>query len=240
MMELSFTPEWHSTHAGGHVGLLLVGAVDNSRRPTPLDAQKTQLEAAIRERLGGLDRPALLGQSPVLSAYKRYYRRFNKTYHVQLQLESVAFKGRSLPAVNPLVDACFAAELETHLLTASHDADLLQPPLAMDVSSANAVLPMLSGKDQQLKAGDMAMVDAGGVVCTIIYGQDRRSPVTPETRRVLYVTYAPAGVSRAAVENHHSTLLRNVHLFAPHAAVALDQIESAGGQAGGAFEETST
>jgi DNA/RNA-binding domain of Phe-tRNA-synthetase-like protein len=229
MIDIAFTPEWHSTHAGGHVGLLLVGPLDNHPRPTPLDTRKQRVEAALRDAYGGLDRAGLLAQSPILRAYKRYYRSFNKTYHVQLQLESVAFRGRPLPAVSPLVDACFAAELETGLLTASHDADLLQPPLSIDVSPEGALLPLLSGKDQALKAGDMAMVDATGVVCTIVYGQDRRSPVTPQTQRVLYVTYAPAGVPHSAVADHHVVLLRNVQLFAPDAVVTLNHIETAGG-----------
>ena len=229
MIEVSFTPEWHSVHAGGHVGLLLVGPLDNHPRPSPLDAQKLRVEAAVRDAYGSLDRAALLARSPILRAYKRYYRSFNKTYHVQLQLESVAHKGKSLPVVSPLVDACFAAELETGLLTASHDADLLQPPLSITVSQADDLLPLLSGKDQLLKAGDMAMVDATGVICTIVYGQDRRSPVTPQTQRVLYVTYAPAGVPHSAVADHHVALLRNVQLFAPDAALTLNRIETAGG-----------
>jgi len=38
-------------------------------------------------------------EHPILKAYQEYYRRFKKTYHVQLQLESLLFKGKSIPSV---------------------------------------------------------------------------------------------------------------------------------------------
>ncbi len=228
MLEISFTEAWHAHFVGGHVGLLLLGPVDNRRRPTPLDEMKRALAADLRRRYGGLTR-ADLQQLPVLAAYKRYYRQFNKTYHVQLQLESVVHKGKALPAVNPLVDTCFAAELETHLLTASHDADRLAPPIAVDASSGDETLHLLSGRRRTIKAHDMMMTDAQGVVCTIIYGQDRRTAVTEATRRVLYVTYAPAGIATEAVAAHHQRLGDHVRLLAPGATVLAERIVTAGG-----------
>lgn len=224
---IHFTDAWHATFRGGHVGLLLMGPVDNGRPAARLDAYKQALELTLRERYGDKTRNELQ-QLPVLEAYKAYYAGFRKTYHVQLQFESVVHKGKSLPSVNPLVDACFAAELETQLLTASHDADLLEPPVTVDASSGDEILHMLSGKRKRIKAGDMMMSDAGAVVCTIIYGQDRRTAVSPATRRVLYVTYAPPGVTREQVEEHHAALERNVQLAAPDVGVQLGSIVTAG------------
>lgn len=224
---IHFSDAWHRTFAGGHVGLLLVGPVDNSHRAPQLAARKRALEAGLRQEYAGMER-AELQQLPALEAYKRYYGQFRKTYHVQLQLESVVHKGKSLPAVNPLVDACFAAELETHLLTASHDADALEPPLVVDASSGEEMLHMLSGKRKQIKGGDMMMRDGLSVVCTIIYGQDRRTAVSDATQRVLYVTYAPPGVAYEQVEAQHDALLRNVRLAAPEAVVEERAVVTAG------------
>jgi DNA/RNA-binding domain of Phe-tRNA-synthetase-like protein len=209
------------------VGLLLLGPVDNSHRAPRLSAHKRALEADLRQEYAGIAR-ADLQQLPALEAYKSYYSQFRKTYHVQLQLESVVHKGKSLPAVNPLVDACFAAELETHLLTASHDADALAPPVTVDASSGEEVLHMLSGKRKQIKGGDMMMRDAQSVVCTIIYGQDRRTAVSEATKRVLYVTYAPPGVTYEQVEAHHEVLVSNVRLIDPHAKIEHRAIVTAG------------
>ena len=73
----------------------------------------------------------------------------------------------------------------------------------------------------------MMMRDGEGVVCTIIYGQDARTPVTEATRRVLYVTYAPPGITAAVVERHHAALLRNVRLVDGETAVLDQQIVTA-------------
>lgn len=224
--QVQFTEAWQETFGGGHVGLLLVGPVDNARRETALDGWKEALATQLRQQYGELTR-ADLQQLPVLEAYKAYYRQFGKTYHVQLQLESVTHKGKGLPSVSPAVDACFAAELETQLLTASHDAERLVAPVRVDASTGEEVLPMLSGKRKQIKAGDMMMADGEGVICTILYGQDRRTAVTEQTQQVLYVTYAPVGITREQVVRHHQALLRNVRLFA-RAAQGAERVVTAG------------
>ena len=225
-IDIKFTEAWHSTFSGGHIGLLALGPIDNSQPAAALEDHKRQLEASLRQQYEGMTRADLLTMAE-LAAYKSYYRRFKKTYHVQLQLESVLHKGKSLPMVNPLVDACFAAELETQLLTASHDLDKLAAPISVDASTGTEQLLQMNGQSRQIKANDMMMCDAQGVVCTIIYGQDGRTPVTKATRQVLYVTYAPAGVSAETVAEHHAVLLRNVRLVDEDTAVIHEQIVTA-------------
>ena len=202
-----------------------MGNVDNSRRATPLDAHKRRIEARQRERLAGFSRSELLALD-VLKAYKRYYKKFNKTYHVLLQLESIVHKGKNLPNVNPLVDANFTAEIETLLLTAGHDADRLKGPVTIGVSKGSETFVQMNGSPKDLKAGDMIMADQKGVVCTVIYGQDRRTPITPQTRRALYVTYVPAGIDRGIVEHHNATIKANVRLFAPTAEILYEIVKS--------------
>ena len=230
MEPITFTDSWYATFPGGHIGLLALGPVDNSQPAPALEDQKRQLESGLRQQYAGMNRADLLAIAE-LAAYKRYYRQFNKTYHVQLQLESVLHKGKSLPMVNPLVDACFAAELETHLLTASHDLDKLVAPVVVDVATGEEELMQMNGQSRLIKADDMMMRDAKGVVCTIVYGQDKRTMVTTETRRVLYVTYAPAGVTAEMVARHQAVLLRNVRLVAADVGVLMDVIETSNGRA---------
>jgi DNA/RNA-binding domain of Phe-tRNA-synthetase-like protein len=138
-----------------------------------------------------------------MAAYARYYRRFGKTYHVLLQLESIVLKGKALPSVSPLVDANFAAEVETLVLTAGHDVRKLHGEVVIDVArDGDQLAPMAGGAPKTVPAGDMIMRDAKGVCCSIIYGQDSRSPITAEASHVLYVAYAPAGVPHDIVEAH--------------------------------------
>ncbi len=215
IQSIQFLDSWHQTFAGGHIGLLLIGTVDNAKRATSLDVHKRELEATLREQYVNTTRAELLARIKALAIYKKYYRHFNKTYHVQLQLESVLYKGKMLPNVTPMVDACFAAELETQLLTASHDVGLLVEPISFRASVSGEEIVQLNGKKKVMKAGDMVMRDGQETVCSIIYGQEPRTAVSPKTSHVLYVTYAPAGIGETAVSHHHDTLIHNVQLFAP-------------------------
>jgi len=223
--EIEVTPGWRQAFPGGQIGLLLVGGVDNRRLSPALEEHKREVEARLRSRYAGYDRPMLL-QNEVLSAYKTYYKRFNKTYHVLLQLESV-LGGRSLPAVNPLVDACFAAELETHLLTASHDAERLSGKSLIQASAGGEQIIQLGGAVKQVPAGDMLMRDDQGVVCTVIYGPDQRTAITPATQTGLYVTYVPPGILAERVHAHHETILANLLRIAPKAEVGMQRVISA-------------
>ena len=226
MLPIETTERWHETFPGGHVGVLLIGGVDNTKRSTPLAARKREVEAKLRKRFAGFSRDNFL-ELEVLRAYRNYYKRFGNTYHVQGQLESVV-EGKPLPTVSPLVDANFAAELETFILTAGHDAALLKPPLNIGAAQGGESFTQMNGSRKSLKFGDMTMSDAEGIICTILYGQDRRTPISAQTRRALYVAYAPAGVPREEVMRQLGAVRENVLLFAPGAKVEKLEVYTAG------------
>lgn len=227
MFQIEVNGRFQQTFPGGHVGVLLIDNVDNSKRPTPLDQKKREVEANLRQKFAGFSRADLL-ELEILQAYRDYYKKFKKTYHVQLQLESIVHKGKSLPNVSPLVDANFAAEVETLVLTAGHDADLLIPPVTIDATQEGDEFIQMNGSRQLLKPGDMMMSDGEGIICTIIYGQDKRTPISPKTRRALYVAYAPAGVAVTAVQQQLDQIHKNILLFGPEAEVELLEIYAAG------------
>jgi DNA/RNA-binding domain of Phe-tRNA-synthetase-like protein len=154
-----------------------------------------------------------------MRAYRAYYKRFRKTYHVLLQLRSVALEGKPLPGVAALVEASFMAEIKNGLLTAGHDLDQVHEPLTLDVARGDERYVVLNGREQQLKPGDMIMTDAQGVICSVIYGLDRRTAIRPGTQRVLFVVYAPAGIGAEAVRGHLEEIRDNVSLVAPGAVV---------------------
>ena len=128
-------------------------------------------------------------------------------------------KDKYLPSISPLVDASFMAEVETLALTASHDVARLDGELVLDISRPGERMTQMNGTDKALLPGDMVMRDAQGICCSILYGQDNRSAVTPATVGVLYVTYAPAGVGAQAVEMQMDRIEANVRLFAPSVSV---------------------
>lgn len=220
MLTISATDEWRTKHPGATIGWLELASVDNTRPSPPLNERKRNIEAQLRERYAGLTRRDFLAL-PVLADYDRYYTRFNKTYHVQLQLESIVLKGKRLPDVSPAVDANFMAEVETWVLTAGHDANRLHGAITLDVSREGDTMTPMNGAPRSIRPGDMIMRDAEGICCSIIYGQDARSPIAPATTRVLYVAYAPAGVAVETVESQLQRIEEYVRLFS--AAVTVEQ-----------------
>lgn len=212
MLTITVTPEWKSVYPGAQIGILEIAGVDNTLRSERLEAEKRALEARLQAYYTGYSRRDFLAL-PVMAAYERYYKRFDKTYHVLLQLESVVLKGKNLPEVSPLVDANFAAELDTLVLTASHDVAHFQPPLLIDVSHLGDEFIRMNGIPKQLPPGDMVMRDSQGVICTILYGQDNLSPITASTTHALYVAYAPPGVGEENVQAQLDAIEKNIRLF---------------------------
>lgn len=220
MLTISATEAWRTAHPGATIGLLELSGLENTGPSSRLSERKRAIEAGLRERYKGLTRQDFLAL-PVMAEYERYYKRFNKTYHVQLQLESIVLKGKHLPDVSPAVDANFMAEVETLILTAGHDSEKLRGPILIDVSREGESMTQMNGAARAIRSGDMIMRDAEGICCSIIYGQDARSPISPATTRVLYVAYAPAGIGADVVERQLGGIEENLRLFSP--AVAAEQ-----------------
>jgi DNA/RNA-binding domain of Phe-tRNA-synthetase-like protein len=216
--DLSLSDAWTTTYPGSAAGILVMRDARNPAEHAELDERKAALEADLRARYGGVSR-AELRELPVLHAYAAYYKRFNKTYHVQLQLESVAHKGKTIPAVAALVEAMFMAELKNQLLTAGHDLAAVALPLRLDIAAGGETYTLANGQPGQLKPGDMYMADAEGVICSVIYGQDQRTRLTADTRDAMFVVYAPPGIEAATVEAHLRDIAEYVRVVAPQASI---------------------
>ena len=226
MLLISVTDEWQTTHPGAVIGLLELSGVENTQMSLQLEDRKRETEAHMREHYKGFTRQDFLS-IPVMSAYEQYYKRFNKTYHVQLQVESIVLKGKSLPDISPLVDSNFVAEVETLVLTAGHDVAKLRGSVSIAVSREGDQITQMNGVIKTIRAGDMIMRDADGICCSIIYGQDNRSPISPGTSGVLYVAYAPVGVPAETVDAQLRKIEENIRLFSPMAIMEQHRLLSA-------------
>jgi len=214
------TPAWKSAFPEAHVGVLAMRDVSNPAKHPELEKRKAELEEQLRAQFSGQDRSAM-SNHPILQAYNAYYKRFKKSYHVQLQLESIAWKGKSIPSVSALVEAMFMAEMKNMLLTAGHDLDVLQLPLTLDVSKGIENYILMRGDAQTLKPEDMFISDQTGVISSIIYGPDQRTQITGETRNAIFTVYAPAGIDPLAVERHLKDIRDYIRIIAPQAEVGL-------------------
>src|SRR5512136_1176750 len=106
MPMITLTENWARIYPEAAIGIAAFRQVLNPDRHDRLDERRRELEKRLREQYASQDRAALR-QNPIIQAYAAYYRRFDKTYHLQLQLESVAFKGKGIPAASGLVEAMF-------------------------------------------------------------------------------------------------------------------------------------
>jgi len=211
---------WKIAYPGAAVGVLAMRKVVNPEGHAALGKRKEELESQLQARFSDYDRAALKAL-PTIQAYNDYYKPYKKTYHVQLQLESVVFKGKSLPRVAALVEAMFMAELKNLLLTAGHDLGVVQMPVKLDVAEGSERYIRLNGQEQELKPGDMMIADGQGIISCVLYGPDRRTRITPETRQVLFTVYAPPGIGEQAVYDHLQDIQAHVLLVAPEADVEL-------------------
>jgi hypothetical protein len=175
-------------------------SVQNTPPGPELMAMLQSMEGEVRVRHTGRSRRDL-ENLPTLRPYIEHYRRFGKTYHVLLQLESVAFRGRSLAASESLVNAMFAAEIDSLLLTAGHDLGIGERPI-------------------EVKAQDMSIRDAKGILSTVIYGPHQRTRLRPESRSVLFTVYAPGEIPDADVDRHLRRIESLVRGQSPSAGTA--------------------
>src|SRR5512140_3094514 len=217
---------WERAYPDAHAGVLVMRGAANPAHHAVLEQRKAALEQQLRERYAGQDRLALL-RDPVLQAYDAYYKRFKKTYHVQLQLESILFKARSIPAVAALVECMFMAEMDGLLLTAGHDLDALKLPLTLDIAMGDESYVLLRGEAQSPKAGDMLIRDEEGIISSIVYGPDQRSQIVPGTRNAVFTVYAPAGTSPERIQQQREQIRGNIVVIAPEARVESLQVYGA-------------
>jgi DNA/RNA-binding domain of Phe-tRNA-synthetase-like protein len=215
---------WRNRYPQAHLGILTMRGVKGPERDPNLDRLKKELEDDLRSVFK--DSAELKALAPI-QAYQAYYKRFKKTYHVVHQLESVAIKGKPIPRVSALVEAMFMAELRNMLLTAGHDLDAIKPPLTLDVAEGTETYLGLNGQAQMLKAGDMIINDAQGVISSVIYGPDRRTMITRDTENVLFTVYGVPGVSEQAVHQHLEGIAANVLVVCPQAKIEILHVYSA-------------
>jgi DNA/RNA-binding domain of Phe-tRNA-synthetase-like protein len=224
---LAASERWKAAYPGASVGVLAMRAVANPETSPELEARKKALEAHLRAGFASFSR-AELKSHPLLAPYTAYYSRFDKTYHVQHQLESVVFKGKAIPSGAALVEAMFMAELKNLLLTAAHDLDSVRGDVAVDVATGTETYLTLGEQERTLKPDDMFIHDEGGILSSIIYGPDRRTRVTPATTRVLFTVYAPPGISEAKVGDHLTDLREFVQAVSPAAEAEYSKVVHAG------------
>ncbi len=211
-------PSWQGAFPGAIVAAFTVRGTHNSTTNDALDKAKRGLEQELRDRWEGKTR-ADVRADPVLAVYDAYYKKYGQNYHVQMQIESIALKGKTIPSRAALVEAMFMAELTTGLLTAVQDIDRLSGPVEVIATTGEETYIRYDGVDETCKPGDMAIRDDVGILTSIVQGPTKHALATPETRNALFCVYAPAGIGETAVLHHFDLIEAYIGLISPDAEI---------------------
>lgn len=214
--------EWAQLYPGASVGILIMKGVENIAAHKKLNLAKRELEAALRDKYMNLSRNAIKASHPI-DLYAAYYKKFGNSYHVLLQLESVA-KGKSILTVSALVEAMFMAELKNMLLTAGHDLEKLIFPLEGKLSTGNEEYTGINGKEVSTVQNDMMIADAGGIISSIIKGPDSRTRISLDTSQVLFTVYALPGIKESLVCQHLDDIETYVRLVSAQSITAIKKV----------------
>ncbi len=220
---LRVSEQWKNTYPGSMVGVLVLRGINNRESPPYFLEARRELETRLRERYAGYNRQQLK-TDPVLSVYGHYYAEFRKTYHLLLQLETVAFDGKPISGPSPLVEAMFMAELDNKLLTAGHDFKHVRGKLEAELASGEEVYTGLGNRRRRTKSGDMLIRDEEGILSSVIYGPDHRTRIREDTTDAIFTVYCPAGISRETLREHLRDIERYGSLLAGEASRDLFQI----------------
>jgi DNA/RNA-binding domain of Phe-tRNA-synthetase-like protein len=225
-VDIRISEAWRKVYLEASIGILAMEGVENPPEHSALTEHVHQVERDLRRQWVGATR-AELSQLPEFEAYRSYYRRFDKTYPVHLQFESVVLKGKPLRSYGSLVSAMFAAEIHNRLLTAGHDLALIEGGLSgisIDVAEGGERYVSIGGRDLALQPSDIYTRDQAGIISSVLYGPDDRTQITPNTRQVLFCVYTVAGIRPEAAENHLTDIANNVRLIAPQASIIQQQV----------------
>jgi DNA/RNA-binding domain of Phe-tRNA-synthetase-like protein len=196
-MKITLTPAFCSAYPDGIFGILIARGCANRPQALAIAAAKRAVEERLRERFPG----ETIDTDPVARVYAQYFRRYGGRYPVVHQAKTV-LGGRSIQSNSALVEAMFTAELDSLVLTSGHDLGALRFPLAVDIAVAGDTYTPLSGKDRMLKAGDMIVRDAEGIIASVAYGPDDRTQLRPDTDAALFGAWCPVGIAPTIVEAH--------------------------------------
>lgn len=216
--------DWRIQYPDASVGVLIVKEVSNPQHCEALQRKKAELISFLQLKF--TTKADLLADDSI-QKYSTYYKHYKKTYHVVAQMESIIFKGKTIPCVAALVESMFMAELKNGLLTAGHDVDKLKMPLKINIAKGDERYSGIGGKEQVTKVQDMMLQDGEGIISSVLCGPDDRTRITENTKTCMFVVYAPAGIEKYLIEEHFNEIITNIRLFAPSIVVESCEIYQA-------------
>lgn len=201
-MKIELTPDLKIAYPEATFGCLIVRNVSNAKKHDVLEDCKRELEKRLREF-------ADVEKDSVIQSYRKYFKKWDKTYPIEFQIKTIKSGGR-LPHVSVLVDSMFLAELKNRFLTSGHDLDVIQGDLTFNVSKGGERYVKINGEEQELKENDVILKDEVGILASILYGPSKRTAITLETKNAIYFGWFPYGMSEDLINIHLKDIISNL------------------------------
>jgi len=215
---ITIDPKIYSRYPGFHCAWMTVTNAGQTADRPALDLLKGEGIRQLKKQHAGYERSSFIRTEPVCR-YVQYYKSFGRTYPVLQQLESILLKDKGLPAVGALIEAMFLAEVQNLLLTAGHDRNCLQGKLNLQTADGTETYHGITGKEQQLTAGDLCISDECGILSSILGGPDQRTKITADTKDVLYFVYGVDGVTKEQLSRHLEMIAACLGTVIPEAQI---------------------
>lgn len=171
--------------------------------------------AVLRDRYAEYDRKAVFGENP----YVRFFKKFKKTYPVMMQFESILFKGRPFPDINPVTEVPFLLEVTTHVLSGTHDIDQIRGDVELFLGTEKTPFPGMRGSDIHTYPGDFCARDEAGIIFSAIAGADARTCARPDSRHVFYPVFGTPELPETVITDAMEILIRYIKTLAPTAQI---------------------
>jgi Uncharacterized conserved protein len=205
-----------------HFGTMTVGNLTNTVTEDTFQRLKKDEIVKLKAVHEGYERSEFIKTNPAVF-YRDYYKKFHKTYHLILQLESILKKDREVPEAGAFVEAMFIAEMKDFILTAGHNLEAVTFPLKLDMAKGGEEFMGISGINQVLTQGDLYLADEMGIISSVLNGPDYRTRIQENTKEVMYFAYGVQGITGQLLQKHLHQIGEYLEVYAP--SVEYDTIQ---------------
>lgn len=206
MIELTFSQAVKEKFPDLKIGFIIVSNVENKEFDENLELKKKEIEEFIKNNYQNYK------EIEIIKKYSEFYKKFEKTYPIEFQIKSI-LNGRGFPKVSCVVEAMFMAELKNCFLTAGHDLDKIEGNLFTDITVGSENYVNISGKEISLKKDDIITKDNSGIISSVLYGPDKRTMITKDTKNYLFFSYFPYGEEEEKIKNHFMDIVKFIKIF---------------------------
>lgn len=204
-IDCSISPAYQARYPGVAFGLTLISDCRPLGDSTGFDQYKRGLLRKMRKR------ETLAGITERIGIYERFFQGFGFECPLPEHLKRTVNSG--FPRYNLMVDAHFMAEMCSGILVAVTDLDRIDGRLMLDAAREGETCAGMGGRRFTMKEGEIVLRDEKDIICVLCQGADDKTKVKPDTRNVLFYSFAVPGIDKTHLEEGLTVAARTMAQF---------------------------